>query len=145
MRVLIACEESQAVTIAFRELGHEAYSCERKTMKIYIAGPYTKPDPQKNVDEAIDAAERVAALGHVPYIPHLIHYWELRHPHAWRFWMDIDLVWLRTCDALLRIPGESAGADEEVAAARARGMTVYTSVYDIPKAWEDVTDTPRKT
>ena len=28
MRVLIACEESQAVCIAFRELGHEAYSCD---------------------------------------------------------------------------------------------------------------------
>jgi hypothetical protein len=28
MRVLIACEESQAVCIAFRERGHEAYSCD---------------------------------------------------------------------------------------------------------------------
>lgn len=28
MRVLIACEESQAVCKAFRELGHEAYSCD---------------------------------------------------------------------------------------------------------------------
>lgn len=28
MKVLIGCEESQAVTIAFRELGHEAYSCD---------------------------------------------------------------------------------------------------------------------
>lgn len=28
MRVLIACEESQRVCIAFRELGHEAYSCD---------------------------------------------------------------------------------------------------------------------
>lgn len=28
MKVLIACEESQAVCIAFRELGHEAYSCD---------------------------------------------------------------------------------------------------------------------
>ena len=28
MRVLVACEESQAVTMAFRELGHEAYSCD---------------------------------------------------------------------------------------------------------------------
>jgi len=28
MRILIACEESQAVAIAFRELGHEAYSCD---------------------------------------------------------------------------------------------------------------------
>jgi len=28
MRVLIACEESQEVCKAFRELGHEAYSCD---------------------------------------------------------------------------------------------------------------------
>lgn len=28
MRVLVACEESQAVCLAFREKGHEAYSCD---------------------------------------------------------------------------------------------------------------------
>lgn len=28
MKVLVACEESQAVCIAFRECGHEAYSCD---------------------------------------------------------------------------------------------------------------------
>jgi hypothetical protein len=28
MKVLVACEESQVVTIAFREKGHEAYSCD---------------------------------------------------------------------------------------------------------------------
>ena len=28
IRVLIACEESQVVCKAFRELGHEAYSCD---------------------------------------------------------------------------------------------------------------------
>lgn len=28
MRVLVACEESQRVCIAFRERGHEAYSCD---------------------------------------------------------------------------------------------------------------------
>ena len=28
MRVLVACEESQAVTKEFRELGHDAYSCD---------------------------------------------------------------------------------------------------------------------
>lgn len=27
MQILVACEESQAVTIALRKLGHEAYSC----------------------------------------------------------------------------------------------------------------------
>ena len=28
MKVLVACEESQAVCKAFRELGHDAYSCD---------------------------------------------------------------------------------------------------------------------
>lgn len=28
MKVLIACEESQTVCMAFRERGHEAYSCD---------------------------------------------------------------------------------------------------------------------
>ena len=28
MKVLVACEESQAVCMAFRALGHEAYSCD---------------------------------------------------------------------------------------------------------------------
>ena len=28
MKVIVACEESQAVCIAFREQGHEAYSCD---------------------------------------------------------------------------------------------------------------------
>ena len=28
MVVLVGCEESQAVTIAFRNKGHEAYSCD---------------------------------------------------------------------------------------------------------------------
>ena len=28
MRILVACEESQAVTIEMRKLGHEAYSCD---------------------------------------------------------------------------------------------------------------------
>ena len=28
MKILVACEESQAVTIELRKLGHEAYSCD---------------------------------------------------------------------------------------------------------------------
>ncbi len=28
MKILVACEESQAITIEFRKLGHEAYSCD---------------------------------------------------------------------------------------------------------------------
>lgn len=36
MRVLVACEESQAVCMAFRDLGHEAYSCDVQHCALYI-------------------------------------------------------------------------------------------------------------
>ncbi|MGY1834896.1 DUF4406 domain-containing protein [Blastococcus sp. SYSU DS0510] len=35
-------------------------------------------------------------------------------------------------DAVLRLPGASAGSDEMVALARARGIPVYTDVADVP-------------
>jgi len=37
-------------------------------------------------------------------------------------------------DAVLRLPGASAGSDEMVELARARGIPVYTAVADVPAA-----------
>ena len=39
---------------------------------------------------------------------------------------------LEHCDAVLRLPGESTGADGDVAIARERGLPVFTRVEDIP-------------
>jgi nudix-type nucleoside diphosphatase (YffH/AdpP family) len=36
------------------------------------------------------------------------------------------------CDAVLRLPGESAGSDEMVEIARTHGLPVYTDVADVP-------------
>ena len=41
---------------------------------------------------------------------------------------------LQRCDAVLRIPGESRGADQDVALARELGLPVYFDVNDIPLA-----------
>jgi hypothetical protein len=38
------------------------------------------------------------------------------------------------CDGVLRLPGASAGSDEMVALARARGAAVWTAVDQIPPA-----------
>ena len=38
------------------------------------------------------------------------------------------------CDAVLRLPGASAGSDEMVALARANGAAVYTDLADVPPA-----------
>jgi len=103
-------------------------------MRIYIAGPYTKGDAAINVRNAVWAGNYVAHLGHVPFIPHLTHFWHMMIPHEdINFWYQQDLEWLKQCQALLRIEGESAGADNEVLVARELGMPVYTSVFDIPK------------
>jgi hypothetical protein len=39
---------------------------------------------------------------------------------------------LQHCDAVLRLPGESTGADQDVAIARERGLPVYTAIDQIP-------------
>ena len=38
MKILIACEESQRVTMEMRRLGHEAYSCAIKWERALYAG-----------------------------------------------------------------------------------------------------------
>lgn len=99
----------------------------KRKLRIYIAGPYTKPDPCENTNRTIQAAEEVVKLGHIPWIPHLNLLWHIVVPHPPEFWYAYDLEWLETCDALLRLPGESPGADREVAFADEHGIpTVYT-------------------
>jgi|GEM_PF-825467 len=102
-------------------------------MKIYVAGAYSKGDVAENVRTAIHEGDYVARLGHVPFIPHLTHFWHMLIPHDYEFWMSQDEQWLLSCDAILRLKGESAGADREVETAKKLGLPVYTSVFDVPK------------
>jgi hypothetical protein len=95
-------------------------------MKVYISGPYTLGDKSKNIARALFAAEAVVEEGHAPYVPHLSHMWHLLRPHPYEYWMKLDLAWLSQCDCLIRIPGESPGADGEVAKAEELGIPVYT-------------------
>ena len=94
-------------------------------MRIYIAGPYSRGDVGENINNAIKAANRIWEKGHIPYIPHLTHFWHLITPKPYETWLDYDLYWLKQCDAVLRLPGESAGADQEVREAQRLNMPVY--------------------
>ena len=49
MKILVGCEESQVVTIEFRKLGHEAYSCDL----IECSGGHSEWHLQMDVFEAI--------------------------------------------------------------------------------------------
>lgn len=93
-------------------------------MRVYIAGPYSS-DPPANTALALRVAELVWMHGDIPYVPHLTMFWEFAHHHPYEDWLEYDMEWLRQCEALLRIPGESQGADLEVAAARQLGLQIF--------------------
>lgn len=54
------------------------------------------------------------------------------HPEFGRFthadWLSVDKAWVAAADAVLRLPGESKGADEEVAFAKSAHIPVFHSI-----------------
>jgi hypothetical protein len=52
-------------------------------------------------------------------------------PHTYEFWTEIDLEWILRCDALLRLPGDSTGADAEIKFATEHNIPVFYSVWDL--------------
>lgn len=103
-----------------------------KRLRVYVAGPYSQGDVAVNVREAIYAGNHIAHRGHIPFIPHLTHFWHMIAPHEYKFWLEQDMEWLKACDVVLRLPGESSGADKEVKYAQEHGMEVYYSTFEIP-------------
>lgn len=99
--------------------------------KVYIAAPYTKGDVAMNVRSVIEAADELVRLGFAPYLPHLTHFWHLVSPHPIEFWYANDNEWLPMCDALLRLPGESHGADDEITLAQKLGIPVFYSIDNL--------------
>ena len=97
-------------------------------MRVYVASPYTLGDRSENVRKALAVATQLLDAGHEPFCPLLSHFWDLMYPRPWHRWMEVDLAWLKVAEALVRIPGESVGADREVAVANRRGIPTFFSV-----------------
>jgi hypothetical protein len=111
-------------------------------MYIYVAGPY-RNHPGGYVEAVRDmcvVSDKLYEMGHIPFNPLLNHYWEqltmptegMTPEEEHRHWMEWDLAWLRVCDGILRLPGHSAGADEEVEVAKELGLAVYYGLHEIP-------------
>ncbi|HUQ55738.1 DUF4406 domain-containing protein [Lentzea sp.] len=115
-------------------------------MLILIAGPYrsgTGDDPAlmaRNLERLEEAAWPIFRSGHVPMIGEWVALPVLRgaggsspaDPIASEIMYPTAERLLRHCDAVLRLPGESTGADEDVRMARERGLPVYERVEEIP-------------
>jgi hypothetical protein len=98
---------------------------------VYIASPYTKGDVAVNVRESILIADKLAKLGYLPFWPLSSHFWHLLVPHEYKFWTEMDLEWLYHVDYLLRLPGESSGADAEVKFSIGLGIPVFYSLEEL--------------
>ena len=122
-----------------------------RPLLILIAGPYrsgTGDDPIKmhaNLARLEEAAWPVFAAGHVPMIGEWVALPVLRSAGAGVFDPLAEQVMYPTaerllahCDAVLRLPGESTGADRDVEIARERGLPVYDRLEDIPRRTEGV-------
>lgn len=115
-------------------------------MIILVAGPYrsgTADDPARmaaNLRQLEEAALPLFRAGHIPLIGEWLAlplmavagskavgdaiYEEIAYPVAHRL--------LPRCDAVLRLPGDSKGADLDVKIARERGLSVYHRIEDVP-------------
>lgn len=96
--------------------------------KVYIASPYTKGDIAVNVKRQMDVANELMNKGFAPFVPLYSHFQHMMHPRPYIDWIEIDLEWVKVCDCVLRLEGESAGADGEVAFAKELGIPVYYSL-----------------
>lgn len=99
--------------------------------RVYVAGPYSRGDQVANIHDAIVVGEVLWQRGYVPFIPHITLPWHLLYPKSWDDWLEFCLCWVETCDVLLRMDGESPGADHEVQFARSRGIPVVFSLQEL--------------
>ena len=113
---------------------------------VLVAGPYrsgTNDDPAliaRNLDRLEQAALGVYEAGHVPLIGEWVALPVAKQAGstrvgdaiAERYLYPVAHRLIQRCDAVLRIEGESKGADQDVRIARARGLPVYYSIEDVP-------------
>lgn len=102
-------------------------------LKVYIAAPYTNPDPCLNTNIAMKVANNLMNMGYAPYLPHLTHFLHTYHPRIKTDWYELDNEFLKVCDVVWRLPGESKGADDEVKLAKELGIPVVNSLEELKK------------
>lgn len=117
----------------------------QKPLLILIAGPYrsgTDGEPAaiaRNLARLEEAAAPLHRLGHIPMIGEWVALPVLRGLDAAEeaegdVMYDVAARLLQHCDGVLRLPGASTGADNDVAIARERGLPVYFSIDEVPAA-----------
>lgn len=105
---------------------------------IYISGPLSAEGKWlSNIHDAAQVAATLIEEGFAPITPHLLALGQMINPvaddHDYETWMSVDCSLIDVCDAVVRMPGISKGADIEVAHALDKGIPVF---YDLFKMME---------
>lgn len=98
---------------------------------IFISSPYTKGDQIFNVHRQMVVADILLENGFCPMIPLLNHFWETVSKHDYESYLKMDFEMIKRCDAILRLNGESIGADHEVEFARQCNKQIFNSVKEV--------------
>ena len=102
-----------------------------KIKTVYIASAYSKGDCAVNVRQSILAADKLRELGYLPFCPLLTHFWHFVSPHPYEYWVEMDMEWLQYMDCVLRLPGLSSGADNEVTEMKKLGKPIFFSIEQL--------------
>ncbi len=101
-------------------------------MLVFVSGPLGAEDQwEHNVAEACRLGDMLSDLGFAVFVPHAYVEWHRHSPADYETWMARDLAVLRHCRGLVRLPGESPGADREAEAFGRRGGTPLL----LPEGW----------
>lgn len=104
--------------------------------RVYLAGPMSRGDAVDNLAAALKAFRFLIADGYAPLCPQLSYFAEpFMRDFTHEDWLGIDLPWVSVADAVLRLPGESDGADMETAVAEMKGIPVFHSIDDLCHAF----------
>jgi nucleoside 2-deoxyribosyltransferase len=120
------------LTIALTEPVVPRYSATEFRPLVYIAAPFTMPDPIANTHAVLNIADALWEAGFTPLIPHLSLVWHLVSPKRYETWLEYDGQLLARCDAVLRVPGFSVGATCETQFAGSLGIPVIHSRSVVP-------------
>lgn len=105
----------------------------KKNIRVYIASPYTLGDTGLNVNVHANAFQELLNHGFIPFAPLHYHLQHLIYPRPYMDWFNLGLQWLDVCDCILRLPGESVGATNEVDYATKRGIMVFYDIKELIK------------
>jgi hypothetical protein len=101
---------------------------------VYVAGPMTLGVREENITQAMRVGTILRGAGWAAFLPQLSYYWDDQFPASWEEWLDYDATIIERCVAVIRIPGESRGADREEAFAAELGVPVFYSAKEFIEA-----------